>query len=158
MIIDFITTFSNWILIWFLLYYFNIISYNPLFVLILVYTLILIFIFYIYDKINRYKLIKFIILNIICKLIPIYLLIRINKYYIKYDDIIFSIILFLIYFIVLYIFNKNIVNIYNEKKAALISCNIESNNIYCINDKTLIGNIYDNIYYNLFNNFNNSFL
>ena len=90
-----IEIFSYWIFIWFILYYIGLIKYNPLFLLIIGYIFTLFeLIFMIINKISKYNLIKFIIINIIIKFIPILLII---KFPLRFDlkDIYISIYLIL---------------------------------------------------------------
>ena len=92
--------FSYWLFLWFLLYYFHIISYSPkwMFILAMIYISIIIIIM-IYKRLSSIKIFIFFILAIIFKVIPFYL---IRNDSIKFKDIIFGILLFLIYFIWVY--------------------------------------------------------
>lgn len=86
--------FSYWILLWYILYIFHITSYNPKFILIIA----IIHNFFIWiNKLFNYSLKQFIIFSIVfivIKIIP-YISIRYTK--IKKRDIIFSILLLLLY-------------------------------------------------------------
>ena len=96
---DFI--FSYWIFAWFLLYYFNIIKYSPKFVIILgLIENCFLLLFLIIYKSTLYKITKFIIINTIIKVIPLYLVW--NDKIIK-RDIYATIILFLIYLLWIYL-------------------------------------------------------
>jgi hypothetical protein len=129
--------FSYWIFTWFLLYYVNIIKYNPKFVLIL--GLIENFFIIIYLLINKsklYKISKFIIINIIIKVIPLYLIFNDE---VLYKDIYATIILFLIYLIWIYI-NCGINCFYNVYQKLVYSFSFIKNN-----EITYLSYVYDNI-------------
>lgn len=116
--------FSYWIFAWFILYYYKIVSYSPLFaVIIAIINNIFMFCYLLYNYLfinNSYYyffgLIAFIIINFIIKILPLYYMIKIennvktnedlNKL-IKKDDIIVTLYLFIIYAIWLFI-NKKI--------------------------------------------------
>jgi len=83
-------------------------NYSIIFYLILGYILSLFEIFYLYNNnINKYNLIKFTIINIILKFIPILILIFINKYSFNYDDIYFGFILLCFYLFLMILLNIN---------------------------------------------------
>lgn len=135
--------FSYWIFTWFLLYYLNIIKYSPKFVLIL--GLIENFFIIIYLLLNKSplcKISKFIIINIIIKVIPLYLIFN-DK--IRYRDIYATIILFLIYLIWVYI-NCGVNCFYIMYKKLLYSFSFIQNK-----EMTYLSYIYDNIVIFLFN-------
>ena len=100
--------FSYWIFVWFLLYFFNYTAYNPKFALILglIYIIIMIILMFIYNT-PRETIIIFVIINIFIKVVPLYYL---RKDAVKWKDIYFTCILFLIYIIWLYINNQNLVS------------------------------------------------
>jgi hypothetical protein len=120
--------FSYWIFLWFVLYYYKIVKYSPLFLLLIALVenvfifIYLIFIFIIENSYyNFLKLFAFIIINFFIKILPLYYIIKIennvktiedfiNKVLksIKLNDIIISFYLFLIYVIWLFI-NKIII-------------------------------------------------
>ena len=133
-----IEIFSYWIFIWYILFYIGLTKYNPLFILIVGYIFTLFeFIYLIINKSSRYNLIKFLIINIIIKLIPILLII---KFPLKFniDDIYVSIYLIFFYVIIMSIMNKNP---YEYYKLMI--------NTYLYNDekyKTYISIIYDKIF------------
>lgn len=89
--------FSYWLLIWFILYYFKFIQYNPkwLFIISIIYISIVIITMISKHK-NLSKVFIFFIIGIIFKVIPLYL---IRNTVTTYKDIIFGIILFLVYFL-----------------------------------------------------------
>jgi hypothetical protein len=133
--------FSNWIFIWFLLYYIGIIRYNPLFILTVGYILTLgELIYMIFRGISKYNFIKFFIINVIIKFIPILLiLIKINfTIYINIQDIYVSFILVLIYIFIMSIVNKNPYTYYKM----MLETYIKDDNKY----KSIFSKIYDNIY------------
>jgi hypothetical protein len=133
--------FSNWIFIWFILYYIGLIKYNPLFILIVGYILTLgELIYMIFTKISYYNLIKFFIINIIIKFIPILLLLIKLKFHIniKIIDIYVSILLTLIYFFIMIITNKNPYTYYKM----MLYTYIKNDNKY----KSIFSKIYDFIY------------
>jgi hypothetical protein len=102
-----IEIFSNWVFVWFILYYIGLTKYNPLLLLIVAYIFTLFeFIYLIIKKSSKYNLIKFMIINIIIKLIPILLII---KFPLRFDlkDIYISIYLIFFYIIIMSIMNKN---------------------------------------------------
>lgn len=133
-----IEIFSYWIFVWFILFYIGLTKYNPLFILIIGYIFTLFeFIYLIIKKTSRYNLIKFMIINIIIKFIPILLII---KFPLKFniDDIYVSIYLMFLYVIIMSIMNKNP---YEYYKLMI--------NTYLYNDekyKTYISKIYDKLF------------
>ena len=99
--------FSNWILLWFILYYFKLISFSPKFAIlmgILENTIMLISLL-IWGKSIK-SIIIFIIINVIIKILPFYYL-R-NESYIL-TDIYFTFGLFFVYNIWLYINNQTLI-------------------------------------------------
>jgi len=104
--------FSYWIFIWFLLFYFKLTKYNPLFLLITGYIITLgELIYLIFMGANYYNIIKFIILNAIIKLIPI-LLIYNTK--IIYKDLIVSLYIILAYLLIMAIIKINPFKFYKK--------------------------------------------
>lgn len=133
-----IEIFSYWIFIWFILYYLGLTKYNPLLILIVAYIFTLFELIYlIKNNISKYNFIKFFIINIIIKLIPILLIIKFPLR-LNINDIYISIYLILIYFIIMIILNKNPYDYYKM----LINTYINDNNQY----KTFISKFYDFIY------------
>lgn len=127
--------FSNWIFIWFLLYYIGIIRYNPLFILTVGYILTLgELIYMIFRGISKYNFIKFFIINVIIKFIPILLIIKFPiRFYM--DDVYISVYLILIYIIIMSILNKNPYEYYK----LMIHTYIYNDDKY----KTLMSKFYD---------------
>jgi hypothetical protein len=142
-----IEIFSYWIFIWFLLYYFELIKYNPILILILGYIFTLFeFIYLILNKISYYNGIKFFIINVIIKLIPIILIFRMNKYKLEINirDIYVSIYLIFTYIIIMIIFNKNPLDYYKR----MITTYLEINNKK--EYKSVFSKLYDYIVYNIY--------
>lgn len=104
--------FSYWIFTWFILYYLNIVKYNPLFFLILaLFSNLFIIIHFLYHK-NYHKGLLFILVIFFIKILPIFL---IRKHKITKEDIYFSIILFELYLVYIHcIYDYNFYNLYNE--------------------------------------------
>jgi len=100
--------FSYWMFVWFLLYIFNYTAYNPKFALILglIYNIIMLILMFIYNS-PRETIVVFVIINIFIKVVPLYYL---RKDVIKWKDIYFTCILFLIYIVWLHVNNQNLVS------------------------------------------------
>lgn len=115
--IDFV--FSYWIFAWFLLYYFKITNFNPLFVLIIgtiENTMLLLLM--IYYKVSTLNITSFLFINFFIKILP---LIYLWNTKIKLRDIIASIIFFLIYLLwILINKQKDIFKVQNEIYQSLI--------------------------------------
>jgi hypothetical protein len=131
--------FSYWIFVWFILFYFNITKYNPLFILIIGYLFTFLeFVYLISNKINLYNGFKFFIINVIIKFVPIIIIINMKKTIIKFVDIIISFYLFLIYIIVMLIFHKNPYEYYKN----MINTYLKDDNNY----KSSFNKLYDYLY------------
>jgi len=131
--------FSYWIFIWFILYYINFIKYNPLFILLCSYIFTIFELLYLsITKISNYNFIKFFIINILIKFLPILLII---KFPIKINltDIYISIFLFIVYYLFIIIIYKKSPYYYY---ISMIDTYIEDNNEY----KSYISIMYDYIY------------
>ena len=132
---------SYWFFIWFLLFIFGFIKANPFFIFVIAYIITLYGIIYLkYKKANNYNLLKFLIINIIIKLIPIIILICTNQHKFNYYDLYFLLNILILYICVNYIFNKNPIDTYKR----MYNSYINNNNF------TIIGKFYDNIYNFLF--------
>jgi len=130
---DFI--FSYWIFLWFILYLLKIVPYSPKFVIILgIIENLFAFLFMIIYNAPLYNFIKFIIINIFIKVIP--LLLVWNDKIVK-RDIYATIILFLIYLLWL---TYNHLEIYKTYKN-LLDPYIFNNE----NGKTILSKLYDSI-------------
>lgn len=143
-----IEIFSYWIFIWFLLYYFELIKYNPILILIIGYIITFFeFIYLIIKKISYYNGIKFFIINVIIKLIPIILIFRMNKYKLEINirDIYVSVYLIITYLIIMIIFNKNPLDYYKRMITTYLEIN-NKNKEY----KSIISKLYDYIIYNIY--------
>lgn len=102
--------FSNWILIWFFLYIIKLVKYSPKFIIILgTIEVFIIMIYYIYINIPKYQLIKFIIINFILKVIPLFI---VKSDIISKFDIVFSFTYFLVYLLWLFINNITLYEVY----------------------------------------------
>ncbi len=131
--------FSYWIFIWFILYYFKLTKYNPLFLLIVGYIITFGELLYLVIKgANNYNIIKFIIINVIIKLIPIILIINTK---IIFKDLIISLYIILLYMVTMMIMNINPYKIYKM----MIDTYLYDNNKY----KSIFSKLYDIIYYNI---------
>jgi hypothetical protein len=128
---------SYWFFIWFLLFIFGFTKANPYFILVISYIITLYGVFYLkYKKANNYNLLKFFIINIIIKLIPIIILICTNQHKFNYYDLYFLLNILILYIFVIYIFNKNPINTYKRMYYSYI------NN----KSKSFVSKFYDNIY------------
>ena len=135
-----IEIFSYWIFIWFILYYFGLTKYNPLLLLLVGYIFTLFeFIYLIINKTSKYNLIKFFIINVLIKFIPILLIIKFPLRF-NLDDIYVSIYLILTYLIIMSIMNKNPYEYYK----LMINTYLYNDNEY----KSYISIMYDNLFFN----------
>lgn len=133
--------FSNWIIIWFVLYFIGIMPYNPTFILILALCLVIFETVYMwYLGANAYNMKKYIIINIMLKNIPLLLLWSQNRLSIKAGDVYFTIVLFIIYNIYLQLNGQNIVTYYDILHKPYYK------NIDDPEQKTLFSNTYDYMY------------
>lgn len=132
---------SYWFFIWFILYIIGIIKYNPLWFLIIGYIITIFeFLYLNYKNTNNYNLIKYLIINIIIKLIPIIIILNLTMYNlsIQSNDIKFGMSIIMIYIIIIASLNINPINSYNE----MLNTYINDDNNY----KTYISRLYDDIY------------
>jgi hypothetical protein len=129
--------FSYWIFVWFILYYLNLVKYNPLIVLIIAYVITLFELIYLWqNNINKYNLIKFFIINVIIKFIPILLIFK-YPLIIHQDDLLCGVFIFCIYIFTMSFLNKN-PYIYYKK---LLNTYIKDDDEY----KSFISILYDKI-------------
>jgi hypothetical protein len=106
---------SYWFFIWFLLFIFGFIKANPFFILVISYIITLYGVFYFkYNNASNYNLLKFFIINIIIKLIPIIILICTNQHKFNYYDLYFLLNILILYIFVNYICNKNPIDTYKR--------------------------------------------
>lgn len=132
---------SYWFFIWFILYIIGIIKYNPLWFLIIGYIITIFeYLYLTYKKTNNYNLIKYLIINIIIKLIPIIIILNLTMYNlsIQSSDIKFGMSIIMIYIIIIASLNINPINSYND----MLNTYINDDNNY----KTYISRLYDDIY------------
>ena len=124
-----LTMFSSWIFLWFILYYCNILSYNPFIFLIIAFIIGTSYGIYYFIINNTKKEIihKYIIINFVGKIIPAILIYN-NK--ISINDIYFGLILYL-FFIIFIIINK--LHIFNEYHLYYDSMLYKNDNIYISN-------------------------
>ena len=107
-----IDIFSYWIFIWFILFYFEIIKYNPFYFLILgLLSNVLQSLLYLYHN-NYRKFVYFVIVNTIIKIIPLLLIRKCVK---TNQDFLFGIFLSLVYICYIYIKRQ----MYNQKSKTL---------------------------------------
>jgi hypothetical protein len=108
--LDFV--FSYWIFVWYLLYSIRIVPYTPRFVLLLgiVQNIILLF-FMTKNGSTLSTIAKFIVINIVIKIIPYY---TVKDDNITERDIIISILLFFIYCLWLYVNKETLIEKYNK--------------------------------------------
>lgn len=98
--------FSWWLFMWFILYFLKIIPYSPKFALIIgVIVNIFIIMYFIYKDVSLIKIIYFISINFIIKILPLLYLQNDN---IHKNDIYTSVMLLIIYYIWLHINKQNI--------------------------------------------------
>jgi hypothetical protein len=115
--IDYI--FSYWILLWYILYITGLFtSYSPKFGLILgiIENLILLIYISLYGA-SLSTILKFIVIIIVMKIIPYY---TIQKDKIMIKDILFTVFIFLVYMIWIYLNNVQIIQVYNKINSSLV--------------------------------------
>lgn len=130
--------YSHWIFLWFLLYYFKIISANPTYFLIIAFIIILFgFFILIFLKASFINLFTFLLYNIFIKLIPILLISNFtyNLYHIIFGCYIY--ILYLLYMIFSkknpFDYYKKLIEIFHKSKEGYkIFINLIINDIYFI--------------------------
>jgi len=128
--------FSYWIFVWFLLYYFKLTKYNPLTILIIGYIITLgEWLYLIFMGANNYNIIKFIIINVIIKIIPILLIYNSKT---TYKDLIIGLYIFLAYLLTMAIMKIDPYKIYKK----ILNTYIYDDNKY----KSIISKMYDYIY------------
>ncbi len=115
--------FSEWILILALLYYFNLIPYNPIYLVylaLIINTLLFVYILYLNynNKIKKEVVYKMMLVIFIEKLIPLYLIY--NKP-INHDDLYFSIFIIILYVIFMELMNKNFIELYQYISESIIN-------------------------------------
>ena len=134
-----IEIFSNWIFVWFILFELNLIKFNPFFIIVIGIIVVSTSLLYlIYIKSNVYNMIKLFIINFFLKIIPLFIMIYYKQNTISYNDILFTIILFNVYIIILYMLNTDVYSIYLKLSKSYISNQKEN--------KSDVSKLYDKIY------------
>jgi hypothetical protein len=100
--------FSNWILLWFILYIFKFTTYSPKFILLvgILENIIMEIILIIHKKFKTFIL--FLIIITLTKIIPFY---YIRNSLLRKKDVYFTVALFIVYLIWLHMNNRNFINI-----------------------------------------------
>jgi len=133
---------TYWFFIWFLLFILNMTYVNPFWVLLIAYIITFMeFLYLSYRKANKYNLTKFMIINVIFKVIPIIIILIKTNFKIPKIDIStikITYIIILIYLITMAVLNINPINAYNR----MLSTYINDDNKY----RTYISRLYDDIY------------
>ena len=133
---------TYWFFIWFLLFILNITSANPFWILIITYIITFMeFLYLIYRKANSYNLKKFMIINVIFKVIPILIILMKTNFEIPIFDIKTLKVAYVI--TALYIITMGVLNInpfiaYSQ----MLNTYINDDNKY----RTYISRLYDDIY------------
>jgi ABC-type nickel/cobalt efflux system permease component RcnA len=114
---DFI--FSNWILIWFIIYYIGLIEFSPIFILTfaLLENIFLLGVMAV-NKVRFITILQFAIIVLFMKFIPFYL---IRNDTIKINDIIFTLLLFNLYLVWLLVNGKDFVQISHDIVSSLVT-------------------------------------
>jgi len=110
--------FSNWVFIWFVMYGFRLIPFNPSFILIISFIIVVFEVFILkYYGANKYDLTKFIIINVVViKLLPLVSLALNNDLTVTLQDAYFTVFIVLVYTLYLY---ANHINPYNYYKVLI---------------------------------------
>jgi hypothetical protein len=103
--------FSYWIIIWYILYELNVITYNPKFFLILAIVITFYNMYFMYYFKRYYMLLTFIIIIFIVKAIPLWTL---RNTTINMKDVIAGLILSIIYYIWLTYNNETLYSLFNK--------------------------------------------
>lgn len=110
--LDFV--FSVWIFIWFVLYVFNVIPYNPTFALFIAVIFISISMVYFFVKeVHHSHIDRFIVLGILQKFLPLFYLAYNNQLDITVKDVVFTVIVFITYNTYILLNNSNIIQVYD---------------------------------------------
>lgn len=132
---------SYWFFIWFLLFIFNLTLANPFWILLISYFITFgEFVFLMVKGANKYNLIKFMIINVLLKFIPILIIgIKMNfKIPINIYDFNIAFILIVFYILTMVVLNKNPIIAYKN----MLNTYITNDNKY----RTYISRLYDDIY------------
>ena len=105
--------FSIWIFIWFILFVFKVIPYNPTFALYIAIIFISIsMVYFFYKKIHYSHIDRFIALGILQTFLPLFYLTYNNQLDIGVNDIVFTIVVFVTYNTYILMNNSNIIEVY----------------------------------------------
>lgn len=120
--LDFI--FSNWIFVWFILYYFKFVPYSPKLILTLaIFGNIFMILILFYNQVSLLSIFEFSLIVSVIKFIPYYI---IRNDAIKINDVIFTLLLFILYLIWLSIHKKDFINITTTMMNSLLTDNSSS--------------------------------
>ena len=131
---------SYWFFVWFLLFILGIIKQNPFWILVVSYIITLFELVYLVLRgANKYNLIKFTIINVFIKFIPILYIFQVRGRtpIIRTNDIIFAIVIICVYLILLELFRVNAIKSYQN----MLYTYIMDDNKY----RTFPSRIYDSI-------------
>jgi hypothetical protein len=133
---------TYWFFIWFLLFILNITSANPFWILVIAYIITFMeFLYLIYKKANAYNLKKFMIINVVFKVVPILIILIKTNFKIPIFDVQTLKIAYVItalYIITMGVLNINPINAYSQ----MLNTYINDDNKY----RTYISRLYDDIY------------
>lgn len=111
--------FSYWLLVWYVLYVFGYIDYNPSLLLLIMQAVIIMFLYIKYFYYNKTTS-KYLFIRIfVMKFLPLYLLWFANDVRIMMKDVYFTLGLFLLYIFYLYIHNTNMIEVYSKMSKYL---------------------------------------
>lgn len=109
--------FSYWIFVWYLLYISKIVTYNPKILLFLGMIEGIIVFCILLTKIPLLSVIKYLIVISIIKFIPYF---TIRNRVIHYNDIVFSLFLFVVYHVWLFVNGQNMIGIYQNIYSSFV--------------------------------------
>lgn len=131
--------FSNWIFLWFVLYGFKLIAFNPSFILIISFAIVVFEVFILkYYGANKYDLTKFIIINVIViKFLPLVSLALTNDLKVSLQDAYFTVFIVLAYTLYLYAnsinpysYYKVLIGAYFQNEGSVVEESSPLNNVY----------------------------
>lgn len=129
--------FSNWIFLWFALHIAGLVKASPKFIIDMAGIAIVgCMLYFIYSGVTRYKIVKFLVMNVLLKGIPLYLL---RNETITMNDIMYSILLLIAYVGWLHLNGETITGIYAQLNNAYFSNKPDSKRQY-------ISYLYDDIF------------
>ena len=106
--------FSYWLLIWYALYVFRYIDYNPTLLLLIIQAIMIIFLYVKFFYYNKRTSVYLFVRLFVMKFLPLYLLWFANDIRIIMKDLYFTLGLFLLYLMYLYINKTNIIEVYSK--------------------------------------------